>query len=210
MRTETINIFYFDELSEEAKQKAIEKVRYSDMNLGQYDADEITDSVKKVLDLFNLKTGNRYSDLRWQHIESDILELSGIRLYKYLINNYGPDLFKPAYVKLLNREIKTRAFICKKGKSSNGEIYTQLFKKWKFNNDCVLTGVCFDNDILQPVYDFLARPDKSTTFEDLFKGIESAIEKTYEDSEEYCNSDDYIKDIIENNEYEFYEDGTQY
>ena len=63
---------------------------------------------------------------------------------------------------------------------------------------------------MQPVIDFLKKPDTSTTFEDLISGIESAIQKTFDSNEEWINSDEYITETIEANEYEFKADGTRY
>lgn len=210
MRTETIKLYSFTELNEDAQQKAIENYRNKDQDNSFY-YDEITESVKAVLELFGLKTGRDYSDIRTGHIDDTILELSGIRLYKYLINNYYSDLFKPTYIKSLDREVKTRAFICKVRKDYKGNLYTQIYSKTKVDDCCTLTGVCYDMDILQPVYDFLKSPDKSTTFEDLIKDIcESSINKAYRDAEEWLYSEEFIKEELENNDREFTEDGEIY
>jgi len=63
---------------------------------------------------------------------------------------------------------------------------------------------------MQPIYDFLKNPILSTTFEDLMNEIESAIRKTFDNTEEWVNSDEFIKDEIDANEYEFKADGTRY
>lgn len=207
MKTKTINVYSFDELNEDAKEKAIDTYRNKGYD-NQYYYDEITASVKAVIELFNLKTGRTYSDIRCSHIDDTILELTGVRLYKYLINNYYSDLFKPKYIKTIGRELRCKQFICKVSKNYKGEPYTQIFSKNRISQDnCPLTGVCYDNDVLRPVYDFLKRPTKST-FEELIREIESAITKCYDDSDEWLNSDEFIKDEIEANEYEFDEDGN--
>ena len=101
---------------------------------------------------------------------------------------------------------KTNFYDMSKGArvSSSNFIYSNI----QFDNCCTLTGVCYDNDILQPVYDFLERPNLSTTFEDLIQEIESAISKTFDNTEEWLNSDEFIRDEIEANEYEFKADGS--
>ncbi len=78
------------------------------------------------------------------------------------------------------------------------------------DNSCVLTGVCYDQDILQPIYDFLKLPGKTTTFEDLIKDIENAISQTFRNNEEWVNSTEYITETIEANEYEFTKDGERF
>ena len=203
MKTITINLYKFDELSEKAKQTAIDKYRNKHDNYFYYD--EIIESVKKLIDLFNLKTGNTYTDLRCSHINDTILELSGVRLYKYILNNYGKELFTPKYKKSIDREVKSKAYICKVDTDYKGEKYTFLYDKQKTDNSCVLTGVCFDDDILKPVYDFLKKPTNNTNFEDLISEIETAIQKCFDSTEQWLNSDEFITEEIEANEYYFTE-----
>jgi hypothetical protein len=204
MRTEKINIYSFDELSEDAKQKAIDQFRYND-NDGSFYFDEVIESVKAVCNLFDLKTGRQYSDIRYNHIDDNILQLSGFRLQKYIWNNYKHDLFKGKYYSLWSKKDKSFKHY-KEGYPVLKSRYSKLF----LSNECVLTGVCYDDDILQPVYDFLNKPDKSKTFEDLIKEIENAISKTFEDVETWLNSDEFIIDLFQANDYEFTEDGNIY
>lgn len=204
--TETYTVYSFDELSEAAQQKAIKSFRNKDYDNQSY-FDEVTDSVKAVIELFNLKTGRRYSDIRSSHIDDDILNLKGVRLYKYLMNNYYNELFKPKYIKSVDRVLKGKQFIFEVKKNYKGDPYTQIYSKLNRVGDCPLTGVCYDNDVLAPVYSFLKKII-DITFEDLIKEIENAITKAYNDVEEWVNSDEFIKDEIENNGYTFLENGT--
>lgn len=204
MRTIRIKLYKFNELSKDAKEKAINDWRNSD---NYFYFQEIEESVKSVIELFNLKTGRTLDDIRTSHIDDCILELKGVRLYKYLINNYSNDLFKPKYIKLINGIKTGKQFIFKVHKDHKGEPYTQIYSKNFVSDCCTLTGICYDNDILQPVYDFLKKPESNTTFEDLIKDIENAISKCYRDTEEWINSDEYIIETIEANEYEFTQDG---
>lgn len=207
MRQIITNAYQYSELSDNAKQKAVESYRGKGYDESHY-FEEVTDSVKKLAEVFNLKFGREYTDIRTGHIDDDILNLTGIRLYKYLVNNYYSDLFKPKYIKAIDGIKTGRQFIFKVHKSHKGESYTQVYSKNFVSPDnCPLTGVCYDNDILKPVYDFLKKPDNSTTFEDLIRDIESAISKTYSDTEEWINSDEFIIDAIEANEMEFTESG---
>ena len=206
MKTITINLYKFSELSEEAKKTALDQYRNKQYD-NQFYFDEIINSVKKVIDLFNLKTGREYTDLRHSHIDDDILNLSGVRLYKYILNNYGKQLFTPKYIKCIDREVKWKAYKCKVNTGADGNKYTLIYSKQKTDNSCVLTGVCYDMDILEPVYEFLKKPTNDTNFEDLINEIEAAIQKTFDTTEEWLNSDEYIQEEIENNEYDFTEYG---
>ena len=204
MKTIRTKVYQFNELTEDAKQKAIEWYRNSSDD-GQFYADEIIDSVKELADIFNLKFGREYTDIRTGHIDDNILQLQGIRLYKYIINNYYNTLFQRKTYYFCRMEDGSRMFNCVGGNS--GKYVSKC--QWE-QASCPLTGVCYDMDILQPVYEFLSRPDQSTTFEDLISNIESAIQKTFENNEDYVNSDEYIIESIEANEYDFTKDGNRF
>ena len=75
--------------------------------------------------------------------------LCGIRLLKYIVNNYWHTLFKPKAYYLKGNYKKRR----------KSRVFT--------DNCCVLTGYCADEDILRPIYDFLKAPDTRTTLYDL-------------------------------------------
>jgi hypothetical protein len=210
MQTVTIELFKFDELSAEAQQVAIDNYRYSGNHCG--DVGEVINSAKAAVELFNLETGNEYSAVRHSHIDDCILELKGIRAYKYLLNNYGHKLFKPLFLKSIDGHKFYTQVICKRydfTKYGNG-LSTFIYSKNRVTDSCVLTGVCYDDDILQPVYDFLAKPCKYTTIQDIFEQLGEAIEKAFADYEDWVNSDEYISDFLEGNEYDFTINGKRY
>ena len=201
-RTIRTKVYKFDELTNEGKEKAIDRYRNND-NYNEY-ATEITESVKEVAELFNLVFGRQYTDIRTGHIEDTILQLQGVRLYKWLINNYSSYWTDVNYIsKHKNGKFKNSYFEykydCVKYRKSNISVTNNL-------ENCPLTGVYYDMDIMQPVINFLKRPDNST-FEDLINGIESAISKTYQSNEEWVNSNEYITEEIQANEYEFTSNG---
>ena len=207
MRTVRTKVYQFNELTETAKQKAIQWYRN-----GNDDADfftgEIVASIKAVAELFNLKFGREYSDIRTSHIDDNILQLKGVRLYKWLVNNYSSQWTDANYIS----KHKDGSF-----KNSYFEYKYDCIKYRKSrisgtNNleNCPLTGVCYDMDIMQPVIDFIKKPDLSTTFEDLTQSIESAISKTFKNNEDWINSDEYITEQIQSNEYEFTADGNRF
>jgi len=214
MKTIRTKVYQFSELTESAKQKAIEWYRNSNDD-GYLYADEIIESVKEVCELFHLKTGREWSDIRTSHIDDNIMELKGIRLYKYIVNNYWSSLFKRKFLGSIgdnkvikHRMSKTHFYDMSKGARVNSSNF--IYSNIRFDNCCTLTGVCYDMDILQPVYDFLEKPNTSTTFEDLMNEIESAISKTFQQNEDWVNSDEYITEQIESNEYDFTQDGKRF
>ena len=204
MKTVQINVYSFDELSEGAKQTALDEFRYS-KNDNSYYFDEVITSVKKMADIFGLKFGRAYTDLRFSHIEDDILNLSGLRLQKYIYNNFYDELFAPKMFFLWSKKEKSLKY-----HKEDFPVLKRRYSKILKTNECVLTGVCYDMDILQPVYDFLSKPDKNITLEDLFRIIEHRIDNCFYNTKEWLNSDEFITEEINASNYEFTEDGKIY
>ena len=63
MRTVRTKVYKFNELSEQAQKKAIVNFR-SNGYLSDFYSDDIINSAKKVIELFNLKTGNKYYKIK--------------------------------------------------------------------------------------------------------------------------------------------------
>jgi len=207
MKTIRTKVYQFNELTEQAKKEAIKWYREGNEDASMY-SDEIIESVKAVAGLFDLKFGREYTDIRTGHIDDNIIQLQGVRLYKWLINNYSRNWIDANYIsKHKDGKFKNSYFEykydCVKYRKSKISVTNNL-------ENCPLTGVCYDMDIMQPVIDFLKKPDTSTTFEDLTNEIESAISKTFERNEQWVNSDEYITEQIECNEYEFTKDGKRF
>lgn len=209
MKTIKLTLFTFDELSETAKQKAIDNYRNKCYDYSFYYY-EIINSAKAAAELFDFKFGREYTTIKNGHIDDCILNLSGVRLATYILNNYGYGLFKPSYIKTIHRAVNWPQFICKQYTTRDGQKYTQIFSHIRKNNDCTLTGMYCDVDILHPVYDFLKKPNKHTTFLDLIEDIENAIQKCFDNTEEWVNSDEFIADEMRANDFEFTENGEIY
>lgn len=218
MRTIRTKIYSFNELTAEGQAAAIENYRNNILSF-DFIYSDAENTVTAFCEAFNVKTGSRsWLDINTDHIEDSILELSGLRLRKYLLNNFGPTLYKRKYLKhgqlsdnykkwhrmIKQNEIKTGP---NKGKISTS-YYSNIFFE---TNNCNLTGMCYDCDIMQPLYDFLElRSFDSTNFEDLLKSCFDSMRKTLKDEEEYMQTDEYIIEEILSNDYEFLSNGTQY
>jgi hypothetical protein len=193
--TTTTDVYTFAELSEESKEKAIENYR----NKG-YEPDwqsENIDTLNKFAEIFPVKIKNwEYGSYRGDGVsfeftaDSDIEELTGQRLATYLWNNYKSYLYKGKYYSI----------------HKNGKYYSR-HSKIQLEHSCVLTGYCMDDDILQPIYDFMSKPDKRTDFKELMADCFHAWIKACNEDIEYQNSDEHIKEELEINNYEFTENG---
>jgi hypothetical protein len=210
MRTKTINIYSFDELSEEAKEKAIEDYRSNGFDYFWGDDNENT--LKEFEDIFPISVG------RWEYgyhnfinfemtCDDEISELKGIRLLKYLYNNYESILFQGEFKNTIENRIKHPRI--KSKKLSNGKWFNSYHSAIFKSNCCVLTGYCLDDNILEPIYQFLKNPKDNINFEDLMKDcLESWIQACRNDYE-YQQSNEYISEHLEANEYEFDEEGNR-
>lgn len=191
MRTEEIKIYKFDELSDEAKERARDKVREE---RSQYDfwGEERRDSYEKAEDLYD----------QLHNIEG---EISGARLYAWIENNLSYIWDKRCYYsKHTDGSIKKNwwsyKYDCTKYRMSRIKVANTI-------EHCPLTGVTYDFDFLAPIMEFMKKPDSSTTNLDLQL---PSYEDVYQRDWEWMNSDEYIDEEIEANDYEFTEDGSIY
>ncbi len=150
------------------------------------------DAFCKLFDVNCHKWGydsDHYSYRFSMNIDDRIEELRGLRLAKYIVNNYGYALFLP----------KT---YWKNSKYRKSHIQTDTC--------CVLTGYCMDYDILASVYEFLSRPDSGMTFYHL---VDLCLDKYFRacrDDCEYYYSPESFKEICECNDWEFRADGRRF
>lgn len=218
MKTIEVKVFSISELSDKAKQRAFDDYRNKGYEYSW--AGENRKTLEKFAELFNLEItnwnyGDRGSGVSF-YFNNDVEELSGLRLLRYIWNNYGSDLFKPKYrnmgklnlteKRISHNRVKSREITTgpNKGKFSNS-YNSAIFK----DNCCVLTGYCMDDSILNPVYEFLKKPTE-ITFKDL---MEDCFNSWVEDCEKdlyYRNSDEFIEEQMEGNDYQFLEDGTRF
>lgn len=206
MRTVRTKIYSFDELTEEAKQVAIENYRNNFLD-HDFIYDEAYKTVEEFNELFNLNEGQQsWLDFS-TNFENDIENLRGLRLQKYIYNNFGYKLFKSKCFSLWS---KTE--LSYKHHKEGYPVLKSRYSRVITENSCVLTGMCYDDDMLKPIYDFLKQREfnENETFETILNECFKAIEKTIEEEKEYRESDEAIIEDIEANEYEFLKDGKQY
>ena len=211
-RTIRTKIYKFSELNSEAQGNAIENIRNSNVIDSQYIYNDAHNTVKKFNDIFNLKEYHKtWLDFDSNYIDSNILELKGLRLQKYIFNNFYTSLYKGKYFSLWSKTEKSYKHY-KDGyptlKSRNSKVI--------FNNECVLTGVCYDLDLLHPIYEFLEKYKENLnyystiTFKELISNCFESLKKSLRNEVEFMDSDEYINEYIDSNEVEFLINGKQY
>lgn len=218
MRTVRTKIYQFEELTKEAQQKAIEYYRNNILSF-DFIYSDAESTVNAFCDAFGCETGrNSWLDLSTSKMDDDILNLTGLRLQKYIWNNFYSVLFKRKFYNsigdnkiIIHPCIKVNYYDINKGAmvSSSNFYYSRIQK----TTSCVLTGMCYDDDLLQPIYDFLLKRDFSNcsiTFYHLLNDCFESLKNSIENEVDYRNSDEAIIEDIQENEYEFTKDGNQF
>lgn len=202
MRVECINLYKFEELSTTAKENATDNFEpYTDFI---YEDVELT--AKAFCEAFNVKTSYnswlRYSDC----YESD-LEITGIRLRTYILNNYGNLLFKGKYYGKLVDTFKDGSKIEKSKEHPVGLRHVKRYSKVFFTNDCNLTGVCYDYYVLKPLYDFIKNPQENIYLWQLLDEGLQCLEYALEEEIQYRNSREGKEEELLQLEREYTENG---
>lgn len=197
--TKEIILLKFAELPEDTQRKVIESFRNDDFFLW---VRENADTLKAFERVFPVKVrdyeyGDR-NDINFtispnSDYGEEIKAFSGPRLMRYLYNNYWLDITSP----------KIYYHPASPGKKRASRITRTL-------ENCPLTGYCMDNDILDPIFKFLASPSESVTFEDLLGDCLHSWLYACRDDYEYWSSEKGIREDIDANDYDFTEDGEIY
>lgn len=192
MRTVTVthDLFLLGELSPQAQEKA-----YHDwLNLADYGWHrENTATLEAFCRLFEVECRHwSYDAYTYQYrfemcAIGQIEQMTGVRLLKLLTNHYWEELFLPkTYFLRYQKRRKSRIFR---------------------TNDCVLTGYCMDYDILQPVYDFLAKPDPQVSFRTLIDHCLDSFFRACMKDCEYQFSMENFKELSAANDWEYLDNG---
>jgi hypothetical protein len=211
MRTITTTAYQLSELSEEAKQTAIREYRGEGVDTS-HNWNEARESVKEFCDLFNVSDGrNSWLDIICSSFgeASNRNELTGQRLRTYLLNNFPSAFYERKYHKSHHSEEKPAPHRMRSIKPwSKGGYWVTLRSNFETESCCPFTGVCYDEYLLQPLKDFVKKPD-NRNFEDLMTEAGESLCKSLESGDEYQNSDEAIIERMEANDYEFTEDGNR-
>jgi hypothetical protein len=202
MRTQQISIYKFSELPEDAQQRAIDDWRQRDEPA--WDS-ENRESLKAFESLFPISSTDweygyhNYINYKLDYVYDDeIFDLTGIRLLKYLVNNYWDSIYKGKYYSTHGNWV------------DGNYKYKFRHSNCQYESCCPFTGYFMDDILLDPIHEFIKNPNEYTTFEQLLYECLQAWVYACRDDWEYQQSDEYIKEIIEVNGYEFTENGDFY
>jgi len=192
MKTITTNLYKFDELSESAQEKAITNWRN---NTTEYSwIDEYMNSLKEFCSVtgIDLKDWSispyNHSYIKWEFDGAE--NINSVRLATWLINNWMDSFEKGKYYSI----------------GSIGSNHRSRYSKIQMETCCPLTGYCGDDDLIYPVLEFIKKPDNSDINDIIGNCMDSFIKSVNSDCESQ-DSDEYIKETIEANDYDFTIDG---
>lgn len=217
MKKVSVKLYEFGELSEQVRKKHVEdnrfKVGYDVMECYSHDYKSTLEKFSELMGIevynwqvdycgryFNFRfksDGPLMGDWNWKDYYAD--EISGKLLRRWLNNNFVSDL------------LEAKKYYSRKSGSKKVRRSRIQMQSWE---DLPLTGMCYDFDILKPIFDVLAKPiPESFTLNDL---VEECLYKFFDvwhkEYEYWCDTDSAIEEELENR-YEgqlFFEDGTKF
>ena len=205
------NVYSFEELSQDAKQNAIEQYRNSkDWLDWEQENNESCEAIAAALNCtfrtetydgisinVILETGERYGE----YVDK-ILELTGTRALAYICNNF------------IDPNLKGKFYSTPGSYDASGNYqYKKRYSKVQYGiEDCPFTGYCMDCNLFEAYQEFLKRIKSGCklTVGDFIEMVENRLSKDWTSNNEGQQTDEYITDAITSNEYEYLEDGSQY
>ena len=198
MRTETIKIHTFNELSDNAKNVAREWFRES----GDMCYEECVDSMKAFAEAvgihlndwtLNIEPGRSYVRWSWND-EPETEGMTPARLRTWIVNNWLPELKSYKYL----------------GQGKKKEKSIPIYSKIQYSySDYPFTGYYTDIPFTDTILSFVNAPN-SQSLDDL---ITDAFEEMFcqlRNEYEHQNSDEYTDEMLEINRYEFTKNGEIY
>lgn len=187
METRSIKVFRFEELEEKIQDEIIYK--YSEVNDYPWYS-ENKNVMKEFESIFPIHVTYYGLGIEFTTtFDKNVEVMRGIRLAKYIYNNFDTFLYKPKMFWKNSKSRKSKVFV---------------------DTCCVLTGYYLDDVILKPIYDFINKPDNSTTFEYLIGScLNEWIKACTEDCDNWYSRENIIE-IMRNNDYWFFADGRFY
>lgn len=215
MKEATVKLYRFDELEEKIQDIIIAEQQYHrDFAEDYYAEHEATlDAFEELMGIkvtnwsvdsyrYNYRVEyaiSAYSDGYYHDVDGE--EITGKYLWRYIMNNVWNDMFprKMFY--------SSKAGYNREKKRWNKRRYSKVIREqW---DNCVLTGVCHDYDILKPIADYLSKPiNDNYTLENLVHDCLDNFFSAWQHEIEYCNSYEGVKEwLLEFDDNEYFENG---
>lgn len=218
MKEFKIKLFKFDELSEKVRKSLIEKERW---DLGDramaYNSDDRQGTLNAFEKVFGVHLEYQVNYCgHWCHLNfDDDAIFSG-----YKNGEYFEILAEEVSGKLLLRYLNSKFLDLHYPKKSwgkykmgeNGKYHAKTRRsKILWEDCCPLTGVCYDEDILNPIREYLKKPDMNLTLKDLLEECaDKFILEWHKEWEYCCDNEKFLEEEFENAHEDdlYFKDGT--
>ena len=195
-----MNVYSFDELSPKAQEFVLEQRYENSYWPWTDDTNDVLSAFEQIFDIsvdivggYNAYDNSFIIRTNFQYDEEDF---TGVRLLKYLQNNYMQYLTKP-----LVRYSKNYL------NNGNKKYYSKVFS---VVGDCSLTGYYLDCEIIDPIIEFVKRPTNNITLHELLcKCIEKYLKEAQSDFDSYY-SKEYASEDYSDRGSLFFSDGSIY
>jgi len=195
MRIEQVNLYKFEDLSEDSKINAMEEWKENNSSVIFWES-ELLDSLKTLFKTANIELVDHSLGLERSYLETDLSEdvynLSSARALGWLENN----LF-------CNLRISRSEYL------KNRKSYLKYGSDYRIGKikPSALTGYSSDESFLEDLTESI---QNGRTLGDAFNKLANKFESLLKANYKEQNSEEYIAEHISMNEYEFTEDGKWY
>lgn len=197
-REHKITVYKFEELSEKAKKRAIDDYRNKGWSWDQHDNDQLDEIFKQDLEEWGLDDPEVYWSLGYS--QGDGVAFSGNLDVKKWISKNAPKKFRPLIGQIEVHILHDARLRYHHWNSMGVEISTELERSSRMDPKEWFPGGG-GKAIARLIDEFEA------FVEEAVKEFSRGLEKAGYQEIEYKESEEYISDIFEGNDYEFTEDG---
>ncbi len=221
MKTVNITLYIFDDLAEDVQKEIIERERWNIMEscMDSYGSDYRA-SLKEFEEIFNVNCRSWSVDyssffyrfqvekeeaFEWRRTDNfdyEAIELSSLKgklLIRYLQNYILPYITKGKYY---------GKFVGIHPNAKHIKRYSNVFRECS----CPMTGAIYDHFLLDPILEYIEKPDANTTYKDLInRCLNSFFDTWHKEYEYWADNENAIREELHNNHYEdqlYYKDGT--
>jgi hypothetical protein len=173
---------------------------------------DVDSTLEAFLDIFGVKRYdvdflNSHYHIGWG-FSDNVIGLRGVRLASYIWNNYSRYLYKGKYYGKLSQFDKCGDPLVVDKEHPAGLRHIVRRSRCTLECSCVLTGVCYDEDVLEPLYKFLDDPRTfNGDIEDLLEDCVHSLCKAVQSEYDYRNSDEGISEELKLSDVSFLVNG---
>lgn len=217
MKEVKVKLYHFDELSKDAKHNVCERDRNENYGWSyicqESDAGERRSTLNKFCEVFGIKYDidydHQYRFITWHfedsELDADSEEICGKYLWRFLNKYYYDIRSRKYYGKLIPHE--------KDSEHPAGVEHVKRYSRIIYvEQNCPFTGMCYDCDILDKIFEWYNKPNWNLSLHDLIDDCFHHYLKLWSDEDDYRESDESIGDMISANwpDKLYYEDGTEF